>query len=295
MVEKMKTNVCAPINLKVGNYDVFCLQDSHFAVDGGAMFHVVPKILWEKKIAPDKDNRIFLGLNCLLLKGEGRTILFDTGIGNKLSEKLRNIYKIDPDTTLMNSFKTIDVSPHQIDTVILSHLHLDHTGWCTVRNENNKLVRTFPNARYIVQESEWEAAHKTNELTKGSYIPDDYDPLIDSGALTLVNGDYQVTSSIKLELTGAHSPGHQIMKISSGQDSMICPCEMIPTPYHLKPAWVSSFDIEPMRVLDIKKQIIKEASELNCLLFLSHTAVDFFGRIRAISSKDYAWEPLNRH
>jgi glyoxylase-like metal-dependent hydrolase (beta-lactamase superfamily II) len=277
--------------VQIGDYTATCVRDTMFAVDGGAMFHIVPKKLWSRKVKPDEANRIYTGLNCLLVIGNGKTILYDVGIGNKLSDKLKKIYGLMGDTTLLASLKEAGVAPADIDYVVPSHLHLDHAGWLTIRDDSGELVPTFPNARVIVQQAEWEVAHDNNELTRGSYIHDDFDPLAAMGLIDFIDGDHELVKGITLKLTGAHSPGHQALIIVSGGQTLLCPCELVPSTWHLRLSWVTGYDQEPVRVVDAKKELMQQASANNWLVFLTHDPEHFFGHLQA-SDHDYRWQPL---
>lgn len=256
------------------------------------MFHIVPHVLWQRKVTPDKSHRVFVGLNCLLLRGEGHTILFDAGVGNKLSDKQKKIYGLDSSATLMRAFGEAGIEPADIDIVVPSHLHFDHAGWLTMREKDNELVPVFPNARHIIQKAEWTAAHESNELTAGSYMPDDFDPLDDRGLLSLIDGDIEIAPSVRLELTGGHSPGHQTLTVESGDVTLLCPGEIIPTTWHLRVPWLTCFDLEPVTVLKVKKRLMVAAAEAGWILFLSHDPSNIFGRIKPVSDKEYAWQPL---
>lgn len=275
--------------LRLGAYEGTWLRDTPFWLDGGTMFGIVRRELWAKKAPPDERNRVRFGLNCLLLRGEGRTILVDAGVGSKLNQKERAIYGLTGATDLRQSLATAGVGPDEIDTVILTHLHLDHCGWCTARDAHGTLVPSFPCARHIVQAREWEAAHAAHPLTRGSYMHDDYDPLEQAGLLELVDGDTAVTPSVRTILTGAHSAGHQCVMLESGGARLFCPSELIPTAWHVRPAWVMSYDLDPMRVVDLKRQYMARAVAENWLLFLNHDPTCSFGRLTEGPDRRYTW------
>ena len=278
--------------IRVGNYEALWLRDTCFWLDGGTMFNTVPRVLWERKVTPDDQHRIGIGLNCLLLRGEGRVILVDAGIGDKLPEKQKRIYRLDPGLTLMGEMAQALVVPETVDTVVLTHLHLDHAGWLTRRTADGRLVPTFPNARHVVQRAEWEAAHTTNELTEGSYRPEDFDLLEQMGLLDLVEGDGPVAPSVTVALTAGHTPGHQIVKVESQGMSLVCPSEIVPTSWHLNPAWLMSYDLDPLRLLEVKRELMRRAAAEHQWVFLGHDPVAAFGRLMPTARRGcYAWQP----
>ena len=278
--------------ISVGDYDACWVRDTDFAIDAGTMFNTVPRVLWQRKIAMDDQHRMRIGLNCLLLRGEGHTVLVDAGIGDKLPEKQKRIYGLDSGRSLIDSLREAGVGCEQIDYVVLTHLHLAHAGWATRFDSRGRLTCTFPNARFVVQQAEWDAAHAPSELTEGSYRGEDFDLLAAEGRLMLVEGECRVTPSIRTRLTGGHSPGHQIVRIDSGGQTLICPSEMLPTSWHMRLAWLMSYDLDTPRVLEAKRAIMEEAAARGQVLFLNHDPVTAFGRLRAAGRTEYAWEPV---
>lgn len=276
--------------IKIGAYEAVWLNDTPFGLDAGTMFRMVPMPVWRRKVEPDSSNRVFVGLNCLLLRGEGRTILYDAGIGNKLSDKQKSIYGLDPDVSLISSLTGNGVAPGDVDTVVLSHLHLDHAGWLTTRNPSGALVRSFPNAVYVVQKTEWQAAMAPNELTAGSYAADDYSPLENSNRLRLVEGEHEIAPGVRVRRTGGHSAGHQIMVVRSQGRTLACPCELVPDVWHLRLAWLTAYDVAPMELIEEKRALLREAAEGGWILFLSHDPQRAFIRVRPLSEKEYTWE-----
>jgi glyoxylase-like metal-dependent hydrolase (beta-lactamase superfamily II) len=171
--------------LRLGDFDVFGLRDGFFFLDGGAMFGVVPKTLWEKKCPSDPQNRIRLGLNSILIRTPGALILVETGIGPKLSQRLRSVYCVEQETGLIGSLARIGFAPEDVDFVINTHLHFDHCGGNTLRNEKGEVVPAFPRARYVIQKGEWEVALNPHDREKGSYQAENFRPLADFGLSTL--------------------------------------------------------------------------------------------------------------
>ena len=281
----------AATSIRIGPYELTWVRDSGFALDGGTMFHTVPRVLWARKAPPDDRNRIRFGLNSLLIRGGGRTILVDAGVGNKLPPRQQAEYGIDPAVNLPDSLRSAGVEPGDIDTIILTHLHLDHAGWLTVRS-GGRPEPLFPRARHVIQKAEWAAAHETNELTDGSYVPEDFDPVFERGLVDLVDGSAEVAPGVTVERTGAHCAGHQIVTVRSPEGTLVCPCEVVPTRWHLRMAWIMSYDLEPLRLLEWKRQVLTRAADERQALFLSHDPEYAFGRVSRASSKEFAWVPI---
>lgn len=276
--------------IDIGEYKITCVRDTEFALDASTLFHMIPRVLWEKKIVPDELHRVFIGLNCLLIRGRGRTILYDAGVGNKLPEKLRKIHGLNDSVSLMQSLARTGVSPEDIDTVVLSHLHFDHAGWSTIKDSNGNPVPAFPNAGYIVQNDEWKAACNPSELNQGSYLKDDFLPLEKNDCLRLVDGDTGLNTDIRLMHTPGHSPGHQCLLIKSGNDTLFCPCELIPSVWHLRTSWATCYDDDAHAVVRWKKELMARAAAEHWTVFLSHDPAHAFGRLTSLSEKEYGWE-----
>jgi len=216
----------------------------------------------------------------------------DAGIGDKLTEKEARNYDIVPGPTLMDGLIESGVSPADVDTVILTHLHLDHTGWLTTRDSHGHPQPTFQNARHVIQRTEWAAAHDTNELTVGSYRRADFDPLESGGLVEWVTGDVRLTPCVSVHLTGAHSPGHQIVTVSSDGQTLVCPSELVSTIWHLRVAWAMSYDLEPLKVVEQKRALLSQAAAEGHVLFLNHDPAFAFGQVDRLSEREYGWKPL---
>jgi len=186
-----------------GEYKLHLLSDGIFSLDGGAMFGIVPKVLWQKSISPDELNRIQLGLNCLLIITPEYKLLVDTGIGEKLDPKFKDIYAVSKSTSLLKSLTTTGIKPEEIDFVINTHLHFDHAGGNT-RESMGKLVCTFPKAKYIIQRGEWKDATNPNDRTKGSYLEENFLPIEQSGQLELVEGQVEIVKGVRTFVTGSY-------------------------------------------------------------------------------------------
>src|SRR5664280_2441232 len=221
--------------ITLGDFELAVLSDGTYRMDGGAMFGVIPKVMWEKRIQPDERNTIPLALNSLLVRTGKQNILIETGIGSKLSEKSQSIYKNQP--RMLKSFEEAGVSPDEIDIVINTHLHFDHCGWNT-HYRDGKAVATFPRAKYYVQKGELAHAHEQHERDRVSYMTDNYDPLVESGQMTLLDGDAEIAPGISVRVFPGHTRDMQIVVIRSGGTAVCYASDLIPTTHHLDPTWV---------------------------------------------------------
>lgn len=243
------------------------------------MYGTVPKVLWGKVSPADRQNRIRLAVNCLLIKADNKCILVDTGIGDKFSRKLREIYKLDRDVNLITSLARRGVRPEDINYVINTHLHFDHCGGNTCKT-GGKYVPTFPNAKYIIQQQEWFSAQNTDEKTKSSYRISDFMPLEDAGQVEFVDGDFDVMRGIRVLLTNGHTLGHQSVLIESAKSSALYLGDIIPTVYHLKPHYLTGFDLYPVDLISKKKEIIEAAVRGDYLLIFEHDPKVVFARLK---------------
>ncbi len=183
--------------LTLGDFELTILSDGNYLLDGGAFFGVIPKVMWSKRMQPDELNRLSCGLNSVLVRGGEKTVLIETGIGNKLGDRMKKIYA--PEEKLLNSLHAVGVAPEEIEVVINTHLHFDHCGWNTVYRDG-RAVPTFPNAKYYVQRGEWEYAHRASERDRISYISDNYDPLVASGQMELIDGTRELLPGVSVDV-----------------------------------------------------------------------------------------------
>ena len=253
--------------LTVGDNELTILSDGTYELDGGAMFGVVPKVLWEKRIQPDARNMLTVGTNSLLVRDGKRTVLIETGIGSKLNEKSQSIYKNQ--ARLMKSFEEAGVSPDEIDIVINTHLHFDHCGWNT-HYRDGKAVATFPRAQYYVQKGELEHAHEQHERDRVSYMTDNYDPLVESGQMTLLDGDAEIAPGISVRVFPGHTRDLQIVVVRSGGTAACYASDLIPTTHHLDPTWVMGYDLYPLTCIDNRHKFYAEAIPEKWLVVFTH-------------------------
>jgi glyoxylase-like metal-dependent hydrolase (beta-lactamase superfamily II) len=254
--------------LALGDFELTILSDGHYYADGGAMFGVVPRVLWEQRIRPDERNRIEMGLNSLLIRDGRHTVLVETGIGPKLSEKERRIH--DNEARLLRSFEEAGISPEEVDVVINTHLHFDHCGYNTYYDRNDRPVPAFPRARYYVQRGEWEHAQNPNPRDYVSYKSDNYNPLIENGQMELITGDREIVPGISVRLYPGHTRDMQAVLIRSGGRTACYISDLIPTTNHLDIAWCMGYDSYPVEVMEQKQRFYAEAIPERWLLVFTH-------------------------
>jgi glyoxylase-like metal-dependent hydrolase (beta-lactamase superfamily II) len=257
-------------HVKLGDYDLQLISDGNFWLDGGAMFGVVPRPMWEKKTTPDEKNRICLGLNCLLVRTGRHNILIDTGCGEKYSEKEKKIYRIEREFSLLADLdRKTGLSASDITMVINTHLHFDHCGGNT-SIVDGRVVPTFPEATYLVRRNEYQNANHPNERTTASYFENNWRPIEKSGRLRLVDEDEEVLPGIHLVRTPGHTEGHQSVLIESNGSTLFCLGDLCPTSAHVSLPWIMAYDLYPLTTLATKKEIFRRALEEQWLLFFVH-------------------------
>ncbi len=253
--------------MKIGKFDLEILSDGTFALDGGQMFGVVPKALWEKKLPADARNRVRLGLNCLLVRTGTENVLIETGIGDKFEPKYNDIYAVEKTTTLLAELEKRGIARADIGVVMNTHLHFDHCGWNT-RREGEKLVATFPRARYFIQQGEWDHALHPTERDAASYRIDFFRPA--EVQTELLDGNREILPGIRVEVLPGHTRDMQCVWIESGGE---CACfigDLVPTRAHLPYPWIMAFDLYPMETLANKRRLLPQLAERNALVIFPH-------------------------
>jgi glyoxylase-like metal-dependent hydrolase (beta-lactamase superfamily II) len=266
----------------VGDIRIHALDAGDTRLDGGAMFGVVPKPLWERRIPADDLNRIPLALRCLLIEAPDALVLVDTGIGNKESEKFRRMYAVenagDP-TRLEDSIRAAGFQPDEIDRVVLTHLHFDHAGGGTVRRADESIEPSFPGAEYIVQRRELEFAADPNERTRASYLPDNIEPITHAGLWRTIEGEGEVAVGVRVVPTPGHTPWHQSVLIESRGEVACFLADLCPTSAHVPLPWIMGYDLEPLVTLESKREMWRRAQEGDWLLIFEHDPVVAWGRL----------------
>ena len=252
--------------LTLGDFELTAVSDGIYHLDGGAFFGVVPKSLWTRKVK-DENNLVPTGLNSVVVRTGERTVLIETGIGNKLPERLVKIY--GQPAKLLENLAAVGVAPDDIDVVINTHLHFDHCGWNTVRR-GDSVTPTFPRAKYYVQEGEWQYARKPSERDAISYMTDNYDPLIKSGQMQLLRGDQEILPGISLQVFPGHTRFMQAVILRSGGKTACYISDLIPTTWHLDLVWVMSFDLFPVETMESRKRYYEQAIPEKWLTLFTH-------------------------
>jgi glyoxylase-like metal-dependent hydrolase (beta-lactamase superfamily II) len=268
----------------LGDYRIETIPDTEFRLDGGAMFGVVPRVLWEKICPPDEFNRIRLNTNCLFIETPTEKILIETGIGEKWTEKEKKIYGIFRTKSFAEMlFEKTDCKPEDISIVINTHLHFDHCGGNTIlpnelrithyesrESENQKLTPQFPNARYFISKSELEHAENPHERDKASYLSENWRPLQESGQLELKDDVYEVVKGLTMQQVRGHNGSMQTVCLEKDNQTIYGFADLIPTRAHLSPAWIMGYDLFPLETLENKKRLLQQAIAENWLCFFYH-------------------------
>jgi glyoxylase-like metal-dependent hydrolase (beta-lactamase superfamily II) len=255
--------------MKLGKFEIYPVTDGKFRLDGGAMFGVVPKVLWEKCCPADEKNRIQLGLNCLLIRAHGKNILVDTGLGSKVDPKFQDRFAVERRPPLDDSLKKVGLAVEDVHMVINTHLHFDHCGGNTHR-ENGQVVPAFPKAKYFVQRGEYEDAVRANERTRASYLKENFTPVAHVNLWEFLDGETEVVPGVSVVVTGGHTAHHQAVKIHSEGKTALYLGDLIPTVSHLPLPYVMGYDLYPLQTLEAKRGILDRAFEEKWLLVFEH-------------------------
>lgn len=247
-------------------------------LDGGAMFGVVPKPLWSRKIDADERNRIPLATRCLLVEAGGRLMLVDSGVGTKEDEKFEDIYGVesappsgsDADSRLEASLAEVGATRADVDLVLSTHLHFDHAGGNTVLDGEGEPRPAFPNATYLIRRGEWEFAHRDNERIQASYLEHNFDPLRRAGSVELLEGDEEVLPGVRTVRTPGHTPHHQSVIFEAGDETLCYLADLVPTTAHVRLPWIMGYDVEPLVTLESKRKLLTRAGEEGWTLIFEH-------------------------
>ena len=281
---------------KVGSLTIHAIQAGGQRLDGGAMFGVVPKPLWERRIPADERNRIQLGMRCLLVEHQSGLVLIDTGAGNKEDAKFKEIYGIENEgsdgrTSLEDGLRQVGVTPDDVSIVINTHLHFDHAGGNTYRDESGEVRVSFPNARYIVKRGEYDYATHPNERTSASYFDRNYEPVVRMHKFEFVVREKEIVKGIRVIPTPGHTPFHQSVLLDSGGERAIYLADMCPTSAHVPLPWIMGYDVEPLVTLETKRRIFRQAEDEGWLLIFEHDATVPWGRVEH-DGKGYRFKPV---
>lgn len=277
----------------VGDFRIHTIDTGLQWLDGGAMFGVVPKALWQRRIQADDRNRIPLAARAMLVETPDELVLIETGLGNKADEKAIQIYGLETlpsDPTagadrLQAGIREAGFEPDQVTVVINTHLHFDHAGGNTYHDADGELRIAFPRARHLVQRQEWEYAHHTNERTRASYLADDFDPVAEAGLFEFLDGEVEILPGISVIRTPGHTPYHQSVLVRSGGRTACYLGDVVPTVAHLPLPWIMGYDVEPLVTLESKRRVLAGALEEAWLLVFTHDPVVPWGVLRQQEGK----------
>lgn len=257
--------------MQFGDVTLHLISDGEYWEDGGGLFGLVPKALWERIAEPDERNRLCFELRSLLIETPQQRILIDTGYGDKLTEKERGFISLSGERRLLRSLEELGIGPLDVDLVINTHLHADHCGGNTRYDESGNLVPTFPWATYFVQRLELADAMFPNERTRATYQRENFQPLEETGQLRILSGDSRVTEQIRVVVTPGHTRAHQCVVIESGGHSAIFLGDIASWPIHMERlSWVPAYDIEPLTSIETKRNLARWATENHVLLIFEH-------------------------
>jgi glyoxylase-like metal-dependent hydrolase (beta-lactamase superfamily II) len=266
--------------MRLGDLSLHVVSDGEFRLDGGAMFGVVPKPLWERQKEPDELNRIPMTANCLLVESGSELVLIDTGAGDKLTPKMRSIYGMsDQDRRLPESIATAGFELEDVTHVLLTHLHFDHCGWST-RVWDTGIVPTFPKARYWINRAELEHARNPNLRDRSTYLSDNWEPLFEAGVVELFDEEAEPSTGVRAVRAAGHSPGMCIVLLDGGRDDKgVFLADLVPTTAHVPWAWIMAYDLEPMKSLEEKQRWLPRIADEHWLCVFEHDLDQPLGRI----------------
>jgi glyoxylase-like metal-dependent hydrolase (beta-lactamase superfamily II) len=276
--------------VRIGPYDVEIFSDGIVRLDGGAMFGIVPKVLWSTAKPADELNRVAMDMNCLLIRDKaGHVVVVETGAGPKLTDKQKRNFGIDAPPALLEELARRGVRAADVTLVVNTHLHFDHAGGNTQR-DGEKVVATFPRAGYVEQRSEWHDAVHANERTRGSYLPDDFAPLEAAGRLELVDGSVELLPGLWVERVQGHTRGTQTVRIEVDGHTLYFASDFMPDRHHLPLPWIPAFDLFPLDTLEAKRTILPRAADERWIVGFTHD-VPRFGRIDSVDGR-YRFEEI---
>lgn len=265
--------------MQIGKYRLSIIESGSFGLDGGAMFGIIPKPLWQRNNLPDEANRVRLATRNLLLESASKKIIIDTGMGNKWDEKMKAIYAVDEKLSMNSALGEKGLKPEDITDVILTHLHFDHAGGSTILNEG-RLEPTFPNANYYVQKQNYDWAIRPSDRDKGSYIKDNFIPLFEEGVLNFIIGNAELDDEIEFFVINGHTFGQQMVKISDGNNIFLFCADLMPFVSHIPLPYIMGYDLQPLVTLEEKKKYLEMAVDENWKLFFGHDPEIAFATVK---------------
>ncbi|MCF7809717.1 MBL fold metallo-hydrolase [bacterium] len=275
--------------MQIGKFKITPLELGHFRLDGGAMFGVIPRKLWQKHHPADENNTIDMVMRCMLIEVGNRKILVDTGFGEGRPEKFKKIYNYNYEINPVHeALKVSGLTTDDITDVIITHLHFDHNGGST-KNKAATPEPTFANARYYLQKKQVEHARTRFERDKASYFPEDFEPLIEAGVATIVDGEWELMDGIDCIICNGHTPAQQLPRVRDKGQTLIYAADLIPLASQFPLPWIMSYDLEPVETLEEKRRILTKAAEEEWIFFFEHDPSHITGRV-VKSEKGFALE-----
>ncbi len=266
--------------MKIGKYNLYIIEGGYFGLDGGAMFGIIPRPLWEKTNPADDKNRIKLATRSLLLVSDTRKILIDTGMGKDWNTKMSEIYNVDQEIySIDKSLENLGFTNSVITDVILTHLHFDHTGGSVIR-ENNKLIPTFPNAKYYIRKTNFDWACNPSEKDEGSFIIEKFYPLYEHGVVELIENENQFDDEISFIIVNGHTFGQQLVKVSDSSNTILFSGDLFPTTSHIRLPYLMGYDIQPLETIKEKENVLKKVFDENWKLFFEHDPFHALGTVK---------------
>jgi len=276
--------------MRLGRHQLTPLDAGTFLYDGGAMFGVVPRVIWGRLLEPDEENRIELSIVPLLVETPTRRILVDTGLGSRLGRRDRKVFGLEDDGGVAGALRRCGTEPGEIDLVLLTHVHIDHAGGAVAVGEKG-LVPAFPNARYVVHELEWRELQAPNAMNAAAYRLDDVVPLEAAGVLDVVDGDeLDVGEGIRLIRTGGHCAGHCMVVIDDGGETAVYPADLVPTRHHLRAPYTAGVDVYPLEVIERKEELLSRAVDGAWTIIFDHDPNGSVGRVTRDEKGRYRFE-----
>src|SRR5215472_3840016 len=257
--------------MRLGDFEVHLIVAGGWHPDGGTLFGVVPKALWQRRRPADENNLVRAACVGAVIRHRGRVIVCETGIGTKLTEKQARQFGVWEPDGLLRSLARLGVRPHEVDLVLTTHLHWDHAGGFTRRDPEGAVELTFPRARHVVQRSEWEFAQHPDPRSRAGYLEDDLYPVAEAGLLELVEGEAEVVPGLTVRRTGGHTPGHQLVIVRASDDlACVMTGDLVALRPNLRVPWVASADLDVLRTIEEKTRLLQEAADHRWLLVLGH-------------------------
>jgi glyoxylase-like metal-dependent hydrolase (beta-lactamase superfamily II) len=264
--------------MKFGDFEIVPFVEQEFRLDGGSMFGVVPKKIWSNLVPVDENNLITMEANLFVLKAGNINILFDTGLGDCLTEREKKVYAATGNSNIETGLKHIGLGPEDVHMVFLSHLHTDHAGGA-VKSVDGKYMPRFRKARYFVQKIEWDDCMNPNERTAAVYIPERMSALEKADQLELIDGDADILPGIRVVRTGGHTPGHQAIEATANGMTVVYYADIMPSSHHVKIPYIAAVDLDPLETMAVKRVLIERLLECNGAIVFDHDIDIKIGRL----------------